>query len=120
MTTATSATRTIATRVGTLAVADRGAGKPVVLWPSLYGDLRFWDHVVRRLAPGWRTIAVDGPGFGASDPPRGHEGPEDYADAVVDLLDALGLDTAFIAGCSWGGQVAALLGVGLPSASAAS
>lgn len=106
--------RAVATRVGRLAVADRGSGTPVLLWPSLYADHRFWDHVVAGLGPGVRTLAIDGPGFGRSDPPRGDVQPERYADALVDLLDALGLPAAIAVGCSWGGQVVAHLGVRSP------
>jgi pimeloyl-ACP methyl ester carboxylesterase len=38
---------------------------------------------------------------------------------VVDLLDELGIDTAIVAGCSWGGQVAAHTGVQHPRRTAA-
>ena len=56
----------------------------------------------------------DGPGFGRSDAPRGDVQPERYAGAVVDLLDELGIEAAVLAGCSWGGQVAAHTGVQYP------
>jgi pimeloyl-ACP methyl ester carboxylesterase len=56
-------------------------------------------------------LRIDGPGFGQSDPPRGDVQPEVYADAVLEVLDALGVEQAFIAGCSWGGQIAAHVGV---------
>ena len=104
----------ISTRVGALALADEGVGTPVVLWPSLFSDYRLFAPLVPLLGDGWRTIRIDGPGFGQSDAPRGEVQPDDYADAVVDLLDALGLEQAFIAGCSWGGQIAAHLGVRAP------
>jgi len=106
--------RRISTRVGAIAIADEGAGTPVLLWPSLFSDHRLFAHVVPLLGDGWRTIRIDGPGFGQSDAPRGEVPPDAYADAVVDLLDALGLERALIAGCSWGGQIAAHLGVKAP------
>lgn len=106
--------RRVPTRVGALALADEGTGMPVVLWPSLFSDHRLFAPMVPLLGDEWRTIRVDGPGFGQSDAPRGEVQPEVYADVVVDVLDALGLDRAFIAGCSWGGQVAAHLGVKAP------
>lgn len=99
------------TRVGTLAFADAGTGTPVVLWPSLFSDHRLFTHVVRGLGDGWRTLCIDGPGFGQSEPPRGEVQADAYAEAVLELLDALGLDSAIVAGCSWGGQIAAHVGV---------
>lgn len=113
----------VRTRVGTLAVADsgpgEGAGTPVVLWPSLFSDHRLYRRVTALLGPQWRTISIDGPGFGQSTPPAGDVHPERYAGAVVDLLDELGIETAVVAGCSWGGQVAAHTGVQSPQRTAA-
>jgi pimeloyl-ACP methyl ester carboxylesterase len=113
----------VPTRVGKLAVADsgpgEGAGTTVVLWPSLFSDHRLYHHVTALLGPQWRTICVDGPGFGRSDAPGGDVHPDRYAGAVVDLLDELGIETAVVAGCSWGGQVAAHTGVQSPKRTAA-
>lgn len=106
--------RRVETRVGTLAVADHGDGIPVVMWPSLFSDHRLFGHVHRALGDRWRTIRVDGPGFGQSSPPHGDVQPDRYADAVVDLLDSLGIEKAVISGCSWGGQVAAHVGARSP------
>ena len=114
----TALNRRVTTRLGTLAVADSdhdgGDGVPVVLWPSLFSDHRLYRHVTPLLGPRWRSICVDGPGFGQSTPPDGDVQPERYAGAVVDLLDELGIDSAVVAGCSWGGQVAAHTGVHAP------
>ena len=115
--------RRVSTRLGTLAVADSGpgesAGMPVVLWPSLFSDHRLYRHVTGLLGPGWRTISVDGPGFGRSTPPEGDVQPDRYARAVVDLLDELNIEAAVLAGCSWGGQVVAHAGVQAPQRTAA-
>ena len=110
----TAINRHVHTRVGTLAIADQGDGPPVLLWPSLFSDHRLYDHVQPLLADQWRTIRIDGPGFGQSDPPSGEVPPEQYADALIDVLDALGIETAIAAGCSWGGQVSAHAGVRAP------
>lgn len=104
----------VPTRLGTIAFADEGAGTPVVLWPSLFSDHRLFAHLLPLLGAGWRTIRIDGPGFGQSDAPRGEVQPDAYADVVLDLLDALGIEQAFVAGCSWGGQIAANVGVKAP------
>jgi pimeloyl-ACP methyl ester carboxylesterase len=107
--------RRIQTRLGTIALLDEGVGTPVVLWPSLFSDHRLFAHVVPLLGDGWRTLRIDGPGFGQSDPPRGDVQPEVYADVVLEVLDALGVEQALIAGCSWGGQISAHLGVKAPA-----
>ena len=109
----------VETRVGTLAVADHGSGEPVVLWPSLFSDHRLYRHVTALLGGQWRTVAVDGSGFGQSSPPAGDVQPGVHAAAVVDLLDELGIEKAVVAGCSWGGQVAAHAGVQAPERTAA-
>lgn len=106
--------RRIPTSVGVLALADEGTGVPVVMWPSLFSDHRLYAHVRAGLGDRWRCLRVDGPGFGASDPPAADVQPEHYAKAVFELMDALGLERAIIAGCSWGGQVAAHAGVLMP------
>jgi 3-oxoadipate enol-lactonase len=104
----------IPTRVGTIAAADDGAGTPVVCWPSLFSDHRLYAHVVPLLGDGWRVLRIDGPGFGASDAPQGEVQPERYADVVLEVLDALGIVRAYVAGCSWGGQIAAHVALKAP------
>lgn len=109
-----SVLRRVVTRVGSIALTDEGQGTPVVLWPSLFSDHRLFSHVQRWLGDGWRALCLDGPGFGQSDPPRGDVQAEVYAEVVLEVLDALGLERAFVAGCSWGGQIAAHVGVKAP------
>ncbi len=83
----------------------------MVFWPSLFSDHRLYDRVVAHLGSGWRSISIDGPGFGRSDPPAGEGQPSRYADAVGDLLDELSIGSAYFAGCSWGGQIGAQFAV---------
>jgi pimeloyl-ACP methyl ester carboxylesterase len=109
-----SINRRVETRVGLIALADHGAGTPVVLWPSLFSDHRLYDRVRSQLGEEWRSICIDGPGFGQSEAPKGEVQPGEYADAVLDVLDALEVERAFVAGCSWGGQVVAHLGARAP------
>lgn len=102
----------IQTALGTIAVFENGAGKPIFLWPSLFTDHSLFDDITDRLvAQGWRTLSVDGPGFGKSDPPKGLIQPEVYADAIVEIADRLSIDCFSFAGCSWGGMIGAQLGV---------
>lgn len=106
--------RRIPTSVGTLAIADQGEGTAVVMWPSVFADHRFFDAVRQQLSLDWRCLRIDGPGFGQSQPPQPDTQPERYADAIVEVLDALNIERAVIAGCSWGGQIAAQTGVRSP------
>ncbi|MEA5367511.1 alpha/beta fold hydrolase [Amycolatopsis sp., V23-08] len=72
-----------------------------------------WSNFGRNLpvlAKHYRTIAVDQPGFGRSDKPTEH--PQYFrhsADAVVGLMDALGVETAHFIGNSLGGGAAVRL-----------
>ena len=105
----------IKTRVGSIAVFENGAGTPIVFWPSLFSDHRLFSHVVRLLGNDWRSLCIDGPGFGQSDPPQGEIQTDIYADTVLEVLDSLKIEKAFIAGCSWGGQIAAHVGTKAPT-----
>jgi 4,5:9,10-diseco-3-hydroxy-5,9,17-trioxoandrosta-1(10),2-diene-4-oate hydrolase len=72
-----------------------------------------WSNFGRNLpefAKHYRTIAVDQPGFGRSDKPVEH--PQYFrhsADAVVGLMDALGIERAHFVGNSLGGGAAVRL-----------
>jgi 4,5:9,10-diseco-3-hydroxy-5,9,17-trioxoandrosta-1(10),2-diene-4-oate hydrolase len=72
-----------------------------------------WSNFGRNLpefAKRYRTIAVDQPGFGRSDKPTEH--PQYFrhsADAVVGLMDALGIERAHFVGNSLGGGAAVRL-----------
>ena len=108
-------TRRVPTRTGTLVVHDSGgAGRPLLLWPSLFTDHTLYDGIQQRLAGAWRTLAVEAPGFGDSDPLPLKAGPLAPAEGLPDLLDALGIGEVTIAGTAWGGQVAAAFAAAHP------
>jgi pimeloyl-ACP methyl ester carboxylesterase len=100
-----------------LEVQDRGEGTPVVLlhgWPDSH---RLWRHQVPALnAAGFRTIAPDLRGFGATD------APADVADYGLDrtiadvagVLDHFGVERAHVVGHDWGAPVASLLATFMP------
>jgi pimeloyl-ACP methyl ester carboxylesterase len=66
-----------------------------------------WQRQLDDVPAGWRFIAVDLPGFGESEPlPPDQTSIDDYAGAVIDLMDALHLESAVVGGVSMGGYVA--------------
>lgn len=100
-------------------VAREGApgGTPVVLLHGLSDDHGLWRHTVPALADAYETFAVDLPGHGRSDPPPDDATIEWYADRVVSLLDALGLDGArrpVLVGLSMGGGIAQFTALAAP------
>src|SRR5581483_7310084 len=93
----------------TLHVRDSGGdGTPVLLlhgWPDT-GAL--WRHQVAALtAAGYRTIAPDLRGFGASSKPAdvAAYAALTMAGDVTGLLDALGIDRAHLVGHDWGAAI---------------
>jgi pimeloyl-ACP methyl ester carboxylesterase len=62
------------------------------------------------VARGWRVVAWDAPGFGASPSrERAAYGLPELASLAVGVLDALGVPDAAVLGQSWGGAVACVL-----------
>jgi pimeloyl-ACP methyl ester carboxylesterase len=86
---------------------EAGIGDPLVCLPGLGGTKASFVTTVAALAPERRVIAIDLPGFGDSDKPLG--GRYDaawFAEAILGLLDELGLERADLVGNSMGGRVA--------------
>jgi pimeloyl-ACP methyl ester carboxylesterase len=99
--------RTVVTRHARLSTLEAGTGPPVLAIHGLGGTKGSFLFTVAALADRFRVVAVDLPGFGDSDKPIGAAyDPRFFADAMIDLLDALELDRADIIGNSLGGRVA--------------
>jgi 3-oxoadipate enol-lactonase len=95
------------------APSRRTAGRPgpdpegtLVLIHAFPLNARMWEPQLVLADAGWRVIAPQLRGFdgGVADPPV--QSLDDYAGDIVDLLDALHVDQAVIAGLSMGGYVA--------------
>src|SRR5512139_2380809 len=85
---------------------DHGAGLPVVLIHGFPLCRRMWEPQVEALAKaGFRVICPDLPGFGETPPLPGTVSMAEYADAVMALLDQLGIERAVVGGMSMGGYV---------------
>ncbi|MEQ1505536.1 MAG: alpha/beta hydrolase [Myxococcota bacterium] len=89
-----------------IAYVDSGGDLPVLLFVhGLSSSLSFWDLQLDAFRDRYRVIALDLPGFGASDRPDAPYTPPWYADTVVSFLDALGIDRVTWVGHSMGGQI---------------
>jgi 3-oxoadipate enol-lactonase len=98
------------TRHGRLHYLEAGSGRPLILLHSNGNSAYEYDELIRLMSAHSRVIAWDQPGHGDSEPTGRHFTVEDFADAVISLMDALGLQTASVMGSSIGGAIAADLG----------
>lgn len=85
---------------------DAGSGPVTVLVHGFAGSVFSWRSVIPELARETRVIAVDLPGFGASDrrPGIGY-GHERQAARLAELLRGLGIGRAALVGHSMGGAI---------------
>jgi pimeloyl-ACP methyl ester carboxylesterase len=85
---------------------EAGAGWPLVLLHAFPLSADMWRPQLERAPRGWRLIAPDVRGFGATPPEVGVVPTmDDYAAEVVALLDHLELERAVIGGLSMGGYI---------------
>lgn len=89
-----------------IAYVDSGGDRPVLLFVhGLSSSLSFWDLQLAKFSADYRVIALDLPGYGASDRPDVPYTPPWYADTVVAFLDTIGLERVTWVGHSMGGQI---------------
>ena len=100
----------VGSRFGRLHYLTSGSGTPLILLHSNGGSAYEYEHAIEGLARSYRVIAWDMPGQGDSDPLQAHLRVEDYAEAVVDFMDRLGIQRAHVAGASIGGAICVALG----------
>jgi pimeloyl-ACP methyl ester carboxylesterase len=93
-----------------LELHTRGSGPPLLFLHPEPG-LQFSRPWVDELAAGYRVIATSHPGFGASELPRWMSTVDDIAYAYLDLMKALDLRDAIVAGVGFGGWIAAAIAV---------
>lgn len=105
------AARLVPTTIGRLAVRDTGPvpepGEAIVLWSSILTDHRIYRTQIDAWRGCHRLIAVDGPGHGDSGPSPGPFTMRQCGQALVEVLNALGItQPVVVVGTSWGGLIA--------------
>ncbi|MBW2461991.1 MAG: alpha/beta fold hydrolase [Deltaproteobacteria bacterium] len=93
------------TKCGRLFVEVRGQGPDLVLWHSLLCDSGMWRRQRVAFEEHYRVVAIDAPGHGRSGNVRSPFTMDDCVDAAVQVLDAVGIESAAWVGLSWGGMV---------------
>ncbi|KQT85115.1 3-oxoadipate enol-lactonase [Aurantimonas sp. Leaf443] len=86
--------------------AGTRGGRRVLFLNSLGSDLRIWDEVAERLAPGCETLVYDMRGHGLSEATPAPYGLDLLVADALGLMDALGWSSASLVGLSVGGLVA--------------
>ncbi|MFJ4633834.1 alpha/beta fold hydrolase [Streptomyces sp. NPDC088847] len=102
--TAEATSRTVKTKNWEIHYHEAGQGHPLVMLHGSGPGATGWSNFgpnLRSLANDFRVIAVDMPGWGASDAVIPDE--RDHVEAALQLLDALKIDKAAFVGNSMGG-----------------
>jgi pimeloyl-ACP methyl ester carboxylesterase len=81
-------------------------GRPVVFIHGSPGSGRGWVDYLLHAPPGFRHVAIDRPGFGASGPRDAVVSVPEQANAVASVVRALRSGPAILVGHSFGGPVA--------------
>lgn len=98
---------------GAFSYLEGGKGDPVVLLHALGRSAADWKAVIEAISVGWRCLALDQRGHGAS--VRCEEYTfESMTEDLRSFVDALGLDRFFLVGHSMGGTVGWLFAESTP------
>ncbi len=96
-----------------------GAGPALALLHGIGGQSGSWAWQLEALAPHFRAIAWDAPGYGESDClAAASPSAADYAGALAALLDALGIARVVLVGSSLGALIAGAFGASRPERTA--
>ena len=93
---------------------ESGSGDPPLLIMGLGYSSGMWHHIESGLARHFRVILFDNRGIGKSEAPPGPLLIPDMAEDAVAVLDAAGVESAFVFGLSMGGFIAQELALGHP------
>ena len=84
-----------------------GEGEPLVLILGLGTDISEWGGIIHWLAEKFQVLAFDNRGVGRTDKPDIAYTIEMMADDTAGLMQALGIQQAYIVGISLGGRICA-------------
>lgn len=93
---------------------EKGEGTPLLLIHGYTSSNYSWKDVFEPLSKTFRVIALDLKGFGFSGKPDGDYSRRAQAVLVTHFLDQLGIDKAWLAGSSMGGEVALNVAIANP------
>jgi len=104
---------------GTVSYREAGTGPALCLLHGIGNQSGSWVRQLEALAPRFRTIAWDAPGYGESDRLE-PESPSaaDYASVVAAFLDAIGIDRAVLVASSLGALIAGAFAASRPDRTA--
>lgn len=98
--------------------AEAGGGErtPIVFLHGVGSDKSVWHPQLAHFGAERRAIAFDYPGYGDSDPAPPDTSRDDYAQAILSAMRALGVERAHVCGLSLGGIVAIAMAAAAPEA----
>lgn len=95
---------------------EKGSGVPVILIHGWGGSHASLEGLATMLASeGFRTINVDLPGMGASEPPSSPMFMDDYVELIIRLIKKLDLSRPVLVGHSFGGKIGMFLAAKYPA-----
>lgn len=99
--------KSVETRIGDISTIQAGEGDPLLCIHGLGATKASFLPTMSALAEHHHVIAIDLPGFGDSVKPLGAAyDAQFFAQSVLSLMDAMGLERAHLVGNSMGGRVA--------------
>lgn len=106
--------RLVTTERGVVEVAEAGRGPALLVIHGLPGDWRQARTLATDLADSWRVLLPSRPGYGRTPLDTGRT-PDEQADALAALLDALAEPVAAVVGISCGGPASRALATRHPA-----
>ena len=95
---------------------EKGSGVPVILIHGWGGSHTSLEKLATELANnGFRTINVDLPGAGSSEPPLTTMHMDNYVNEIIHLIKRLELNSPVLVGHSFGGKIGMFLAVKYPN-----
>jgi len=112
--------RVLTSAGSSIGFAEAGGGErtAIVFLHGVGSDKSVWHPQLEHFGTERRAIAFDYPGYGDSDPAPEGTSRDDYAQAILSAMRALGVSRAHVCGLSLGGIVALAMHHAAPGACA--